>query len=410
MKVLYVVTAFPRSETDVITPWLVTTIEKLKNQGIEVEVFTSSYKGLPNQKIRGIKVHRFRYFWKKWEDLTHEESVPDRLKGSFRYKLLLPFYLFFGLWRIYQLSRREKYSIIHCHWPLPHSLFGYIGKKVSGAKLISSFYGLEIKWLKKSLPCLLPFVRFLANKSDALTAISTYTAQEINSLGIKKKIEIIPFGAAISMESKQLEIPEKREDKTPQILFVGRLIERKGLDYLLRALAEVRKKRKVLLTIVGEGKEKKKLTDLARELGIAGEVNFTGFVPSRELARYYQMCDIFVHPAIVDAKGDAEGLGVVLLEAMSYKKPVIASRVGGIVDIIKDKETGILVSEKSVAELKDAILLLLKDSNLRKTLAENGYQFVRNNFNWDKIITQLKDLYKILIRPSRARQSFWQAD
>ncbi len=389
MKVLYVTTAFCRYPGDVITPWLVKTIEKLKEKGIEVEVFTSSYKGLKSQEIFGIKVHRFRYFFKRWEDLTHEENVPDRLKRSWRYKFILPFYLFFGIIEIYRLGKRERYDIIQCHWPLPHTLFGYFGKKAAKSKLISSFYGVELKWLKGRLSPLTPFLKWLISKSDAITAISTYTAKMVEKF-YPKKVEIIPFGAAV-------EIEEGREvmgrSSSPQLLFVGRLVERKGVEYLLRALAVVRKEVPAVLTVIGDGRERKRLESLARELGISEAVRFLGFVSSPELAKYYKECDIFILPAIYDRRGDTEMLGVVLLEAMSYKKPVIASDVGGISDIVKDRATGILVREKSVDELKEALLLLLRDENLRREIGERGYQFGRERFSWERIVGQLEELY-----------------
>ncbi|MEO0101218.1 MAG: glycosyltransferase family 4 protein [candidate division WOR-3 bacterium] len=393
IKVLHIATAFPRHPGDVITPWLVKTLEKQREKGIEVEVFTSSYRGLKSQSLFGIKVHRFRYFFKRWEDLTHDENVPDRLNRSFRYKIILIFYLLFGLFAIYRLCRKEKFSIIQCHWPLPHSLFGYIGKKVCGAKLISSFYGAEMKLLKKNF-LLKRFFRWLLSQSDAITAISNYGASLIREVlpDEKKRIVIVPFGAAI--EVKKI----KREEKNPipQLLFVGRLVERKGVEYLIRAFAEVRKETPAFLTIIGDGKEREKLETLAKELGVGEAVRFTGFISSPELERYYEMCDIFILPAIFDAKGDTEMLGVVLLEAMSYQKPVIASGIGGITDIVKHQRTGILVKEKSVGELKEAILALLRDENLRREIGEAGYKFIQSQFSWERIIGDLSNLYQTL--------------
>lgn len=360
---------------------------------MNVEVFASSYRGLKSQEIFGIKVHRFRYFLKKWENLTHEENVPDRLTRSFCYKIILFFYLLFGLIAIYRLCRKEKFTIIQCHWPLPHSLFGYIGKRVSGARLISSFYGAEMKLLKKN-PLRERFFRWLLSQSDAITAISNYGANLIREILPKeKRVAIIPFGAAIAVK----EIKEKKRKPFPQLLFVGRLVERKGVDYLIRAFAEVKKEIPAFLTIIGDGKERKKLEGLAKELGVSDAVKFTGFVSSPELERYYERCDIFILPAIFDAKGDTEMLGVVLLEAMSYQKPVIASRVGGIIDIVKDHETGILVKEKSVEELKEKILELLRDEKLRERIGETGSKFVQTQFSWERIIKGLSDLYQTIL-------------
>ncbi|HDN83241.1 MAG TPA: glycosyltransferase, partial [Candidatus Altiarchaeales archaeon] len=125
---------------------------------------------------------------------------------------------------------------------------------------------------------------------------------------------------------------------------------------------------------------------------------FKGKVSNEELRRCYQNCDVFVLPACIDSRGDTEGLGVVLLEAMSYKKPVIASNVGGIVDIVKDGETGLLVPEKNSQKLAEAIHTVLKNDELASRLGKQGYEFVSRNFNWARITDQLIEIYSQLAK------------
>lgn len=390
MKILHIATAFARNEKDFITPWLTETLKRLNEEDINCEVFTSSYLGLKSQRIFNIPIHRFRYFLKRYERLTHEENVPDRLKKSFFYKILLIFYLFFGILKLTILLRRKNYDIIHIHWPLPHFFFAYFGIPFAHRKpkLISSFYGVEFKFLKSKL--FKKLIKFIIKKSDKITAISNYTATEIKKY-YDREIKIIPFSAAVKIleESK-----EHKRDKEKTILFVGRLVKRKGVNYLIWALKEVLKEIKVKLIIVGDGSERKNLENLIKELEINDYIEFKGFVSDQELAYYYQNCDLFVLPAIIDEKGDTEGLGVVLLEAMVYRKPVIASAVGGILDIIRNYENGILVPEKNPKILAEKILEVLKNDRLAERLGEKGYQFVKENFSWERIIQSLKDLYK----------------
>lgn len=389
MKILHIATAFARNEKDVITPWLTETLKRLNEENIYCEVFTSSYLGLKNQKIFNIPVYRFRYFFKKYERLTHEENVPDRLKKSFFYKILLIFYLFFGLLNLIILLRKKRYDIIHIHWPLPHFFFAYFSQffAFKKPKLISSFYGVEFKFLKSKLTKNL--IKFIIKKSDKITAISNYTANEIKKY-YEREIKIIPFSAAIEI------LKDEKQEKSDKkiILFVGRLVKRKGVNYLILALKEVLKEIEAKLIIVGDGGERKNLEKLTNELNLNNYVEFKGFVSDKELAYYYKNCDLFVLPAIVDEKGDTEGLGVVLLEAMVYKKPVIASAVGGILDIVKDYENGILVPEKEPKILAEKILEVLKDEKLAKKLGENGYKLVKENFSWERIINDIKTLYK----------------
>lgn len=391
MKVLFVVTAFPRFEGDVITPWLVETIRRLQDKNISIDVFTSAYRGLKENTIYGIKVHRFRYFWRKWEKLTHDETVPDRLRKGILYKLLALLYIFGGTLGIIQHCLKNKYDIIHCHWPFPHIIFGYAASRFGKSKLISSFYGVELRWVKSKLLIFKPLLKFAIKKSNAVTAISNYTAKEITEIA-PTDIAIIPFGAAVAVSDQKLPIP--KDSTIMNILFVGRLVERKGVKYLIEALEIVNKKIVADLTIVGEGGEKTNLESLAKEKKLEDKVNFTGKVTQSQLEDFYRKCDIFVLPAVTDSKGDTEGLGVVLLEAMSYHKPVVASALGGILDIVKNGENGFLVPEKDPVKLADAILQIIQQPELRNRFGEAGYNYANRNFSWEKIVSDIKKLYK----------------
>ncbi|MDH5186639.1 MAG: glycosyltransferase family 4 protein [candidate division WOR-3 bacterium] len=390
MKVLYVVTAFPRFEGDVITPWLVETIRRLQDQDIRVDVFTSAYQGLKQNWVNGINVYRFRYFFRQWEKLTHDETVPDRLRKGILNKLLVVSYLFCGTIGIIRHCRKNKYDVIHCHWPFPHIIFGYAASRFGKSKLISSFYGVELRWVKSKLPIFKPLLKFAIKKSDAVTAISSYTAKEVKEI-TPADIAIIPFGAAITISDQRVSMI--KEKATKDILFVGRLVERKGVRYLIEAFDIITQKTPAKLTIVGTGSEMKNLEELTISKGLQDKIIFAGAIGAPQLEEFYRNCDVFVLPAITDSKGDTEGLGVVLLEAMSYRKPVVASAVGGIIDIVKDGESGFLVPEKKPKLLAQKILKILQEPELAKCLGETGFNFINNYFGWNKIIRDIGELY-----------------
>ncbi|MFB0509049.1 MAG: glycosyltransferase family 4 protein, partial [bacterium] len=312
MKVLYVVTAFPRFEGDVITPWLVETIRRLQDQDIRVDVFTSAYQGLKQNWVHGINVYRFRYFFRQWEKLTHDETVPDRLRKGILNKLLVVSYLFCGTIGIIRHCTKNKYDVIHCHWPFPHIIFGYAASRFGKSKLISSFYGVELRWVKSKLPIFKPLLKFAIKKSDAVTAISSYTAKEVKEI-TPADIAIIPFGAAITISDQRVSMI--KEKATKDILFVGRLVERKGVRYLIEAFDIITQKTPAKLTIVGTGSEMKNLEELTISKGLQDKIIFAGAIGAPQLEEFYRNCDVFVLPAITDSKGDTEGLGVVLLEA-----------------------------------------------------------------------------------------------
>jgi glycosyltransferase involved in cell wall biosynthesis len=390
MRVLHVVTAFPRTEDDVITPWLVETLKRLKARGVEVEVFTSSYRGLGDQQLFGIPIHRFRYFFRRREDLTHDETTPDRMRKGLLYKLMAFTYVIGGYFAIRRLCRRRQYDIVHIHWPFPHAAFG-AGARAGKAKIVTSFYGVELRWVKSRLPVFKPFLRWAVRSADAVTAISSYTANEIRELE-PRDITIIPFGSALP-ESPAITPPGTGN----MILFVGRLVERKGVRYLIDALKHLRTKLDARLVIVGGGSERERLAEQVRALDLFDAVTFAGFVSTGELEQYYRDCSVFVLPAVVDAKGDTEGLGTVLLDAMIHERPVIASQVGGIVDIVKHKETGLLVPEKDPIALAKALEQILTQPDLAHRLAEQGRRHAEEQFGWPRIIDQLMQLYQGLV-------------
>lgn len=391
VKVLYIVTAYPRSRGDVITPWLVETIQRLRARGVDVEVLAPSYRGLPDQVIDGVRVHRFRYAPRAWETLTHDQTAPDRIREQPRFLALVPSYVAAGSLAAIRLARTGEYRLIHAFWPVPHGLFGMAAKRVTGIPLISTFFGVELTWVQSQLSFLRPLLRRIVKSSDAVTVISSYTARAVRQLVGEVRLETIPFGATVDVGTEPL--PDSRTSGVLRLLFTGRLVERKGVRILLEALAMIQDEPAVMLKVVGDGPLRSELQTYAGELGIASRVEFTGFVSSSELARHFRQCDAFVLPAVQDTKGDVEGLGVVLIEALTYGKPVIASASGGIVDVVQDGQTGLLVPPGDVAALAAAVVKYRDNPELARSLAVAGRDFVAQKFSWPAIIDRLASLY-----------------
>lgn len=411
MRILYIVTAFPRDEGDVITPWLTETISRLRERRIEVEVLAPSYRGLGDQVIGGTKVHRFRYAPARLETLTHDQTTPDRLRERPLYAGLLPGYVLGGSVAAARLAGAGSFDVVHAFWPLPHGVLGLAARWRGGVPLVSTFFGVELTWVRNQLPFLGPLVRAIIRRSDAVTAISSHTAAEIRRLDPGADVVTIPFGAAYAGTAAMG--PHRREPRGAgpfRILFVGRLVERKGVDLLVRAVALLRGDHPVQLTIVGDGPERPRLEGLADELDLRGDVRFAGSVSAEEVRTLYRTSDAFVLPAVQDAKGDVEGLGVVLLEALTHGLPVVASRSGGIPDIVIDGETGLLVPSGDVQALADAIRRLMNDPELARELAENGGRHVDAHFSWERIIDSLEALYRRVSRGGTVPRSLAQRD
>lgn len=390
MRVLHVVTAFPRHEGDVIAPWLVELLKRLQAAGHEVEVFCSAYRGGGGAAYEGIPLHRFRYFPARWEDLTHDEAAPDRMRRSLRYKLMPAFYVVAGMLAIWRLCRRRRYEVVHVHWPMPHALFGAVARATCGARLVTLWYGVELRWVQGSLPWLRWLVRWALNTSDQVVAISSYTAREIARVS-DVPVRLIPY--TVGLPDGAPPSPAGRRDGGFHVLFVGRLVERKGVAELIEAVGRLSPSLGVRLEVIGDGPERTRLEALVREGRLGDRIAFRGRVSAADLRAAYTAADVLALPSVLDSRRDTEGLGVVLLEAMSYGVPVIGSRIGGIPDIVVDGETGLLVPPGDAAALAGALQRLAGDPDLRAKLAAAGRALLDGPFAWHNVITAWNACY-----------------
>ncbi len=177
----------------------------------------------------------------------------------------------------------------------------------------------------------------------------------------------------------------------PYLLAIGRLAQQKGFDVLLRACAEVFKQNSSHdLILAGDGPEREALIKLAGELQINSRVHFFGPAPRKTAIRLFAGCEFVVTPS------RQEAMGIVNLEAMAAGKAVIATRVGGVPEIVQDGKNGVLVSPESVSQLAGAMMAMLSDSGRRAELAEVGKQRAME-FDWSRINEQFRRIYSTLI-------------
>jgi glycosyltransferase involved in cell wall biosynthesis len=397
MRILHVITAFPRSPDDVIVPWLVELLKRLRTAGYEVDVLTSSYRGAPDQVVSGIPVHRFRYFPRRWERLTHEEAAPDRLRRGFLYRVMAVCFVAAGMVAAWRLCRRQRYDVIHVHWPFPLALLGWAAQRARPAALVTTFYGVELRWVKTAMPFLKGFLRWAVRRSDRVVAISSYTAEEVRQL-VQVPIEVIPYTTSLPAPAPAPRAGLRAAGAPFTVLFVGRLVERKGVSHLVDAVSLLRSRVDVRLVIVGDGAERARIEARVREQGLDGRVAVRGRVSEAELQAAYAAADAFVLPAVVDQRGDTEGLGVVLLEAMNHRVPVIASASGGIPDIVEDGVSGLLVPPGDAKALAAALERLARAPDLAGRLGDAGYRRLHERFSWDAITRRWAEVYAAATR------------
>jgi glycosyltransferase involved in cell wall biosynthesis len=389
MRVLHISPNFPRAEGDPHSPWLVELMQRLQVRGIETAMLAPSFRGLGDHRVYGLQVYRFRYAPARMETLTHESGAPNRLqKNPFLY-LLVPPYLLFGLARTLALVRQKRYDIVHVHWPLPQIIFGIAAKWLTGARLVATSYGADMRMAKR-IPLARWALRWMMRRADALVAQSPITAREVAQV-TGRTPRIIEYWITRAQIPTSVTPPAR--GTANHLLAVGRMIERKGYEYLIRALPLVPNELNVQLTMVGEGQERPRLEAMSRELGVAERVKWLSGIPDVDLARLYTECNVFVHPSIVDRTGDTESVGTVLMEAMSHARPIVTTNVGGIPDVIHDGETGLLVPEKNPQALADAIARVLCDEQLARRLGAAARENIQAQVDWDKSVDEIVRIY-----------------
>ena len=390
MKILIIGSVYPRFDADSEVPWLRTSVMKLKEAGVQVEILCPSYQGLNSHEIDGTRVHRFRYAKPSLEILTHE-GAPSKMANKPWMQLLAIPYIISGFIKCLQLCHQEKFDLIHVHWPFPHGLIALGAAKWFKIPMVLNFHGAELLLIKKHA-WVAPVLRFILSQSQAVFANSSFTAQKINSIR-KTEVHCSPYGTTLSsQESTELHPVENKF----RILFVGRHIERKGLIYLIQAASKLDSSC-FEVRIAGAGDITPELKKEA-EIIAPKTVVFTGKLSSEELKQEYQKANVFVLPAIVDKKGDTEGLGVVLIEAIEYGLPVVASNVGGIPDVIINEQTGLLVEAKNSDALTNAFLKLKSDQALSQKLVSGARAHIRKYFSWKPIIKNQMEVYKSVLK------------
>ena len=349
---------------------------RLSSSGHHVTVLTSS-RGLP----------RGRYdYWQ--EQAGHIIRYPER----FRF-LEVPVVPQIPL----GLIGSEKFDVIHIHGmtPTQTDLALFISTTLDSRVVYTHHFDPQTRGgLLTELYSLLG--RRVVSFADIITASTASYAESSSILNhLLRRVRIVPMGvdpARFENVKATLSAEEyaKLESFDLRTLYVGKLVYYKGLEYLLKAFSIVRVANSCL-TIVGDGPEKNHLIRLAQQLGISDRVLFLGRQPDSKLPKLYAMSNVVALPSI----SRREAFGIVLLEAMASGKPVVASNIPGVSELVRDGETGFLVPPSDHRGLAQALQNLLDDSITAKRMGEAGRAVAKTRYTWDKVTDDFVRLYDV---------------
>jgi len=324
----------------------------------QVDVLTSWFKGLPYyESVNGINVYRVPIFFRKSRDAASFLSMLS--------------YLPFGFLKGLRLCRKNRYDVINTHFAVPSGPLGFALGMIFRIPNVLSLHGGDIYDPSKRMsPHRSLFwrkvVRFIMNRADRIVAQSSNTRDNaIQYYRPRKEVDIIPlaFHPPVLSGAKRSEMGFGKEEFL--LITIGRLIKRKAIDHMIRALAGVPEVR-VRLLVLGDGPEREYLESIAGELGMGDRVVFVGYVTERKKFDYVEISDVFISTSL------HEGFGIVFMEAMHCGLPIICSNYGGQVDFLKNEENALLVEVGNIEGYARSIKRYMDDKKLYERCSKNN--------------------------------------
>lgn len=404
MRLLVITTTFPRWPNDTIPAFVYELSLHLKESGFKIVVLTPHSPGAVDYEIiEDICVYRYRYFWpNKLEKLVNGNGILPNLKVSWLAKIQIPLLFIFEIIHTYRVVRKEKITFIHAHWIVPNGLIGAIFSRYCKINTILTEHGAGLVALRK-IPFSKWILTFILNNTKEVVAVSEKISYELQHFLKKAEfqnvlpISVIPMGVSTTKYHPHMRHSEMNdnENRIIYILFIGRITEKKGLKYLLEAIPDiVREYSNIKLIVCGKGPDMVRCEQKTCELHINSYVTFKGSVSEQEKIDYLRDAKILVIPSIVTEDGDTEGVPVVLLEGLAAGKTIIASRVGGIPNVIKDGYNGILIPERDHEQLSKNIIRVLRDPGLQSFLSQHALES-SEFYDWKCISDQYLKILKV---------------
>lgn len=287
--------------------------------------------------------------------------------------------------KVIKYVKKEDITVIQCNGT-PSNIVGIILKIILKIRLISTIHSdisYEFEGLKRNI--YLKIEKYTAKYADVMVAVS-------KNLEYKLKKRYPKFNENIKLIYNGVEVkdPEdKKYNNTPKrLLFVGRLVEIKNVEYLIKGLAYLKENnRDFICDIIGEGPLKEELKNLSKSFNLQDNVNFLGF--KSDVKSYMENSDVFIMTSIM------EGIPLVIIEAFGNRLPVVASAVGGINEMIESNENGILYELSDIDGFNKILLDIVDDRIDFKNLARNGYLEYKNKWSRDRLIKDYKKAFKI---------------
>lgn len=406
MRVVHLATTYPLHAGDSNAIFVEALAEATAARGHRVDVVLPWHPRLvverPGKRAR---LHPFRYSpFETWHPWGYAQALTaDRSLRFDAYLAALP-----AAWTSFRGLRRllaeGDVDVVHAHWLLPN---GPIAAAAAGRRhpLVISCHGSGV-FLAESRGWARRAGRYALRRARAVTGCSGDLVDRVRRLGGGPEARRIPYGVDVerfrprdeegrSSARRRIAGEHGLDPDAPWVFSVGRLVHKKGFDRLIESLPslldEVPEARVVL---AGAGPLESELLALADAAGVGDALHLVGPVAHREIGDWYAAADVVAVPSIVGPAGNVDGLPNVLLEALACGRPVVASRLAGIPDVVDDGENGLLVPPGNVESLAASLSRTLRDPELRRRLGESARRTVTERLSWERIAARFEEVYR----------------
>lgn len=395
-RILVLTSTFPRWADDRLPRFVFDLSRGLTRHFDLVVLAPHSAGAAETERMDGVTVRRFRYAPERWETLAYGGGILAGLRRAPVRAILVPLFMAAAVLSAVLNLRKENFDVIHAHWLFPQGLTAICARWVARQRIpiLCTSHGGDLFALRG--PAMTRLKAFVLRRCDAITVVSNAMLENVAEMNhdCLARTHVAPMGADL----RSTFIPgENAVRDSLQLLFVGRLVEKKGLHILIEAMPEiVRRYPAVRIRIVGDGPEREQLRAKAVTCGVSQCIEWLGQKSHAELVAEYRRATMLVFPSIETAGGDQEGLGLVPIEALGCECPVVASDLPAIRDVIVDGETGVLAKPGDPDGLALAILGLLSDGSRREELARRGRHMVRKRFDWSEAARRYRRIIESL--------------
>lgn len=384
LRILTVTHNYPRFAGDAAGAFVARIAQGAAGRGHEVQVIAPHSRGTTVvEHSGGVRLHRFRYAPELLERVAYTGGLHQGTLRSPLAALAFPGFLLAFNRAVRRAVRRFEPHLIHAHWWFPA---GWFAAK-AGVPYLITCHGSDVRLLERA-----PLRRVAApvfRRAARVTAVSGFLAADLKR-GLPDGVPDVmvtpmPIDVAAFEEGSN-----QRKAAPPRILYAGNLVPSKGVDVLLQAAAELHHLGvDFQLKILGQGPAERGLRSQVARLGLGSRVTWAPFVPQSEMPDEYGASTVTVLPS----RGRAEGLGLTLVEALLAGSAVVGTPAGGIPEVVRHEETGLLARDGDAADLARQLHRLLQDAALRDRLIRAGKEHVTRTFASDAAVSRFVDLY-----------------